>query len=105
MSVQHQVGLVLVEQLPEGQRGRALFGEAVGSAERRLVPVGGCARGMILREIFFQPFEFGGKPGGARGRTAARMCPALYIERDKMPPAQIIGVPAIAAGTEVPRLS
>ena len=84
MSVQHQVGFVLVEQLPEGQRGRALFGEAVGSAVRGLVPVGECARGMILLEILFQPFQFGSKPG-VRPRTAVRadfirLRIALYIE-------------------------
>ena len=62
---------------------------------------------MILLEILFQPCEFGGKPG-ARVRTAARLCLALYIERDKVPRAQIIGIPAISdsdwapAGTVVP---
>ena len=50
---------------------------------------------MIRLEILFQPCEFGGKPG-ARGRTAARLRLALYIERDKVPGAQIIGVPAIS---------
>ena len=95
VSVQHQVGSVLVEQLPKGLSGHALLGDAVGSAERGLVPVGGCARGMILLEILFQPCEFGGKPG-ARVRTAARLRLALYIERNKVPRAQIIGVPAIS---------
>ena len=63
VSVQHQVGFVLVEQLPKGLSGNALWGDAVRGAERGLMPVGGCARGMILLEILFQPCEFGGKPG------------------------------------------
>ena len=77
MSVQHQVGFVLVEQLPKGLSGHALLGDAVGSAERGLVPVGECARGMILLEILFQPFEFGGKPGArARYSRPRRTYPA-----------------------------
>ena len=79
VSVQHQVGFVFVEQLPKGLSGNALWGDAVRGAERGLMPVGGCARGMILLEILFQPCEFGGKPG-ARGRAAARLRRALYIE-------------------------
>src|SRR5579863_51957 len=50
---------------------------------------------MIRREVVFQPFEFGGQPG-ACFRTAARLRLALYIERDKVPRAQIIGIPAIS---------
>src|ERR1700684_2012264 len=117
VSVQRQVGSVLVEHLPKLLSGRALgHGDAVGRAERGLVPIGECARGMIRGEIVFQPFEFGSKPGAC---AAARLCLALYIERDKVPRAQIKGVPAIsdpdwAAGAvgsesarlrEVPRLS
>src|SRR5580698_5559027 len=99
--IQHQVGSVLVEQLPKGLSGRAFgYGDAVGSAERGLVPVGGCARGMIRGEIVFQPFEFGSKPGA---RAAARLCLALYIERDKVPRAQIIGIPAISDPDWAPR--
>ena len=48
-------------------------------AERGLMPVGGCARGMILLEILFQPCEFGAKPGAGVG-AAARLRRALYIE-------------------------
>src|SRR5580693_4095897 len=105
VSVQHQVGSVLVEQLPKGLSGLALCGEAVGSAERGLVPVGKGASGVVLLEILFQPFELGGEPCAAHVRTAARLCPALYIERDKVPRAQIVGVPAVPGGAEVPRLS
>ena len=93
--VQHQVGVVLVEELPKGQSGGALMGEAVGGAVRGLVPVGECARGMILLEIIFQPCEFGGKPG-AGALAAARLGRALYVERNKVPRAQIVGVPAIS---------
>jgi len=78
--VQHQIGVVVVEQLPKGLSGDAFWGDAVSGAERGLMPVGGCARGMILLEILFQPFEFRGKPGAGRGITAARLCRALYIE-------------------------
>ena len=67
VSVQHQVGSVLVELLPKELSGHALWGDAVGSAERGLMPVRGCARGMILLEVLFQPCEFGGKPGARDG--------------------------------------
>src|SRR6202034_2984078 len=92
VSVEHHVSVVLVEQLPKGHSSRALFAKSVGRAVCGLVPVSQCARGVILREIFLQPLEFGGKPG-TRVRTAARLCLALYIERDDMPRAQVIGVP------------
>ena len=53
VSVQHQVGVVLVEQLPKGLSGRALLAEAVGSAERGLVPVGElCTRNDSPRDPF-----------------------------------------------------
>src|ERR1700690_992377 len=68
------------------------------------MPVRGCARGVILLKILLQPREFGGKPR-AIVRTAARLGIALDVERDQVPVAQIIGIPAIAVGTEVPRLS
>ena len=103
VSVQHQVGSGVVEQLPPGSRGDALFGEAVGSAERGLVPVGGCAGGMILLEILFQPFGFGGQPGAGGGTAGARLCLALDIERDQVPGAQIIGVPAFSDSDCAPR--
>ena len=94
MSVQHQVGSILVEELPKGLSGRAFrYGDAVGSAERGLVPVSECARGVICLEILFQPLEFGSNPG--TGATA-RLGFALDIERDKVPGAEIIGVPAIS---------
>jgi hypothetical protein len=48
---------------------------------------------MIRGEIVFQPLEFGSKPGA---RAAARLCLALYVKRDKVPRAQIIGIPAIS---------
>ena len=98
---------MLVEQLPECLSGRALWGEAVGSAERGLMPVRGCARRVVLLEILFQPFEFGAKPG-ARVRAAARLRRALYVERNKVPRTQIIGIPAICHSglrLEMPRLS
>jgi hypothetical protein len=48
VSVQHQVGSVLVKQFPKGLSGRAFrYGDAVRSAERGLVPVGECASRMI----------------------------------------------------------
>jgi hypothetical protein len=53
VSVQHQVGSVLVEQLPKGLSGQRPLGDAVRSAERGLMPVRGCASGMILLEILF----------------------------------------------------
>ena len=95
MSVQHQVGVVLVEQFPEGLSGGALLGDAVRSAEGGLMPVGERAKGTIRREVVFQPGQFGGKPG-AGVRAAARLRLALYIERDKVPRAEIVGVPAIS---------
>jgi len=79
VSVQHQVGFGLVEQLPKRLSGNALPGDAVSGAERGLVRVSGRAQGMIRREIVFQPFEIGGK-SGACGRAAARLCRAFYIE-------------------------
>ena len=84
VSVQNQIGVVLIEQLPKGLSGHALLADAVSSAERGLMPVGECAGGMIRLEILFQPFEFGGKPG-ACVRAAARLRRALYIERNKVP--------------------
>ena len=57
---------------------------------------------MIRRKIVFQPCEFGGKPG-ARVRAVARLCLALYIERDKVPRTQIVGIPAIADPDWAPR--
>ena len=78
VSVQHQVGVVLVEQLPKGLSGDALWGDAVSGAERGLVPVGGCARGMILLEILFQPCEFGGKPGAGVASSRPAVSSTLY---------------------------
>src|SRR5580692_4850090 len=101
VSVQHQVSAVLVEKFPKGLSGRAFrYSDAVRSAERGLVPVGECASRMIRGEIIFQPLEFGSKPGA---RAAARLRLALYIERDKMPRAQVIGIPAISDPDWAPR--
>lgn len=87
------------EELPKRLSGRALFADAIRSAVRGLVPVGGRARRMICREIVFQPFEFGRKPG-ACVQTAAGLRLALYIERDNVPGAQIIGIPTISDADE-----
>ena len=79
MTVQHQIRSILIELLPEGHGGRALGdSDAVGCAEHGLVPVSERARGMIRREILFQPFEFGGKPD-ARVRATARLCLAFDV--------------------------
>ena len=79
VSVQHQVGFVFVEQLPKGLGGNALWCDAVRGAERGLMPVGEGTLRVVLFEILLQPCKFGGKPG-ARGRTAARLRRALYVE-------------------------
>ena len=61
VSVQHQVGSMLVEDIPKGLRGYAPRSVMLLAAlYERLVPVGECARGRILRQIVFQPCEFGG---------------------------------------------
>ena len=78
MSVQYQISPILVEQLPKGLGGRAFrYGDAVGSTEQGLVPVGECACGVICLEILFQPLKFGSNPGT---RAAAWLRFALDIE-------------------------
>src|ERR1700733_5328018 len=48
---------------------------------------------MICLEILFQPLKFGSNPGTL---AAAWLSFALDIERDNVPRAQIVGIPAIA---------
>jgi hypothetical protein len=55
VSVENQVGVMFVEQLPEGFSGNALRTDAVCGAERGLMPIGGRARRVIFLEILFQP--------------------------------------------------
>ena len=92
-----------VEQLPPRVRRLALGavgGERRGRrAERRLVPVGQRARGVVVVEVLGQPLGLAREPG-AGGAAAAGLVGALDVERDEVPGAEVVGVPAVAGLAE-----
>jgi hypothetical protein len=54
---------------------------------------------MVAVEVLGQPLGLGGKPG-AIGVAAAGLIGALGVERDEVPRAQVVGVPAVAGVAE-----
>ena len=68
------------------------------------MPVGQRAGGVILLQVLFQPLRLGREPASGRA-AAARLVGALDVQRDQVPRAQVIGVPAIAGLPELARLA
>src|SRR5665213_8181 len=110
VAVEDEVCAVGVEELPPrvgaGALGAVLrpLRGGLRRAERRLVPVRERARRMVLLQVAGQPLRLAREPGAGRA-AAARLEGALDVERDQVPIAEVVGVPAVAGRAEVAGLA
>src|SRR5262249_19308585 len=109
VAVEDQRGVVVVEQLPPGvghaalltararSRGRNGGGRGGGRAEGRLVPVRHRARRVVVLRVVGQPLRLLREQATVRGRAVVveRGRVALDVQRDDVPVAEVVRVPAL----------